>query len=441
MITRRVALALAWLALAHPAVAASGRVIIIGAGMAGLAAARKLRDAGLAVTLLEARNRIGGRVWTSRVWPDIAVDMGASWIHGLEGNPLTVLAKQAGARLHVTDYEQARVWDWSGAVVEPDFAQAEDVMNDATRLADGAPGDLSLAAAIKRTEGWDAATVTKRRLIRAHVNSTVEQEYAAGWQSLSASSYDDADAFGGDDALFPDGYDVLPNALAQGIDVRVGTIVTDILRRPNGVEVICRDGKRFFADTCVVTLPLGVLQAGEVRFHPPLDPARRAAIDRLGMGLLNKCWLRFDRAFWPEDIDWLSFIGPQDGLWAEWISLMPLGQPVLLGFNAGDQARAIEAQDDAPQVASAMAALRVMFGTDIPDPIAYQISRWGQDPYALGSYSYHPPGADRSTRAALAGSDWDGLLQIAGEATSSTHPATVHGAYLSGLAAASAILA
>jgi monoamine oxidase len=184
-----------------------------------------------------------------------------------------------------------------------------------------------------------------------------------------------------------------------------------------------------------------VLQAGSVRFEEPLSRLRQAAIRDLGMGLLNKCWLRFDRIRWPRDADWMQWLGPQDGVWAEWLSLARHGDaPVLLGFNAGAQAAAIEALDDRATVASAMKALRAMFGAGLPEPLAAQITRWSVDPFARGSYSFHAVGTHSKTRRALAGTDWDGRLVFAGEACSDMHPATVHGAYLSGTAAARQVL-
>ena len=110
-----------------------------------------------------------------------------------------------------------------------------------------------------------------------------------------------------------------------------------------------------------------------------------------------------------------------------------------MGFNVGEAARNIETLDDGATIDQAMQVLRSIFGPAVPDPVAAQISRWGKDPYAFGAYSFTAVGTDRRTRQALAGADWDGSLVFAGEAAHAEHPATVHGAYLSGLAAAKTI--
>jgi monoamine oxidase len=159
------------------------------------------------------------------------------------------------------------------------------------------------------------------------------------------------------------------------------------------------------------------------------------------MGLLNKCWLRFDRIAWPDDVDWIEWLGPKDGHFSQWVSLAnAAGLPVLLAFHAGQAGREIEALSDAALQAEAHDALKAMFGSAFPAPVASQTTRWAQDPLALGSYSFNAVGVTAKTRKALAGSDWEGRLIFAGEAASPRHFGTAHGAVLSGRAAADALL-
>lgn len=441
MLTRRCATAmLAALLAPLPLRAASGRsVLVLGAGVAGLGCARALRGAGHAVTVIEARDRIGGRVWTSRLWPGLPVDMGASWIHGVTGNPLTALADEAGARRIPTSYDRALMLDETGRAfaATADLRRAEAVVEAARIAAEESAEDISLSRAITDAPGWRDADDRTRRLIRHVVNSTLEQEYGGDWTEASAWHVDDGAEFPGGDVIFPDGYDSIPAHLGRGLDIRLGQRAVALAPAGQGVAVTLASGAVMTADHAVVTLPLGVLQAGDLRLGAPLSGARQAAIDALGMGLLNKCWLRFDRVAWPDDVDWIQWIGPQDGHWAEWLNLAPAtGAPVLLGFNAGAQARTIEALDDAATADAAHQALRAMFGTAFPAPRAAQITRWSRDALARGAYSFHAVGSSAETRRALAGADWDGRLLLAGEAASHDHPGTVHGALLSGLRAA-----
>jgi len=217
--------------------------------------------------------------------------------------------------------------------------------------------------------------------------------------------------------------------------------VCDVSPVPGGVRVTTAKAAHE-ADHVIITLPLGVLKAGDVRFGRSLAPRRQKAIHRLEMGLLNKCWLRFDRVFWPPEPDMINFVGPQTGLWAEWLNGFPSTcQPLIVGFNGGGVADAIEALDDRATTASAMEALRAMFGSAIPDPVASQISRWRGDRFSRGAYSIIAVGASGKDRRALAGSDWNGRLHFAGEACAQDFPATAHGALSTGRAAAAAILA
>lgn len=226
-----------------------------------------------------------------------------------------------------------------------------------------------------------------------------------------------------------------------GADViRLGEAVIAISPAAKGVTVTTTRGLHH-ADCAVITLPLGVLQSGRVTFVEPLDARRQRAIDGLGMGLLNKCVLRFDRVFWPEDADWIDFLSPAQTLWADWTSyLQATGKPLLAGFNAARTADELEALDDRATRALAMEALRTMFGRSVPDPLGSQVSRWRQDPFALGAYSFKAVGTSKKDRKALFGTDWDGRLHFAGEATSRDQPATVHGALITGREAAKAIL-
>lgn len=414
------------------------RVLVIGAGLSGLAAAKRLKSLGHEVIVLEGRTRIGGRIHTSTAWPDLPIDLGASWIHETTGNPLTSIAAEANATLLTTRYADSIGYDTDGT----EWTTADENQLDAIRtqvydilgIAQDGDEDQTLREALNSLVGPGAGADT-RRLANFILSSEIEQEYAGSAGQLSAYWYNNVTGYSGPDKLFAAGYRVIIDHLAAGLDIRTGHTVTAIDWSEPEVRVTTSGGE-FRAPGVLVTLPLGVLKTGQPVFTPALPAAKQEAIAKLGMGLLNKCYLRFPSVFWPADVDWIEYIPATHGEWTEWVSFKKAAdKPVLLAFLAADTALAMEALSDAQIVASAMTVLRTIYGSGIPEPVGYQITRWSADPFARGSYSFNAVNSTPAMRAALA-APINGRLFFAGEATETTKFATAHGAYLSGLRAA-----
>ena len=186
----------------------------------------------------------------------------------------------------------------------------------------------------------------------------------------------------GEDAFFPHGYDRVPEYLARHLDVDFGVVVRRVVLRPRGVRVETSAGS-IQARAVVVTVPLGVLKREGIEFVPRLPERHEQAIDRLGMGVLSKTFLRFDKPFWPSNLDWQEYLGPRPGAWAEWFSMAKAGPPVLVAFHGGDRARELERADARDVRGDAMRMLRTMFGHDIPAPLAITTTGWSRDRFAL----------------------------------------------------------
>ncbi len=419
------------------------RIVVIGAGLSGLAAAQELYRRGHEVIVVEARERIGGRIWTSSQWADMPLDFGATWIHGPRGNPLTDLAEQINAKRFTTRYEKTVTYNTSGKPLsKAEEVRMEDLRTQvfgALKKAQGKDDDASIRQVIKPLIHQFAESSEAYRFINFILSGAIEQEYSGSVERLSAHWYDSAQEFDGDDVLFAQGFKVIPELLAQGLQIELGQVVKEIQWQRSPVRVMTQTTE-FIADHVVVTLPLGVLQAKRVRFSPELPRSKQNAIAKLGMGVLNKCYLRFPNVFWRADVDWLEYVSARHGEWTEWVSFkQAANMPILLGFNAADRGRAIEAWSDEQIVASAMQTLRTIYGVSIPEPIDYQMTRWASDPFSLGSYSYNPVGAVPKMRQELAAPLAKSLF-FAGEASNKDYFGTAHGAYLSGLRAAQEIL-
>jgi monoamine oxidase len=329
------------------------RVTVVGAGTAGLACSRELTDSGFEVTVLEGRDRIGGRVWTEQL-DGVPAEMGASWIHGQRGNPLTELADRHGVSRIPFAYDPVFPVRGQGAAARAGLFQMNRGLDSFNwRTGDAAATPLSDLLPRRRTPGLEWA-----------IESEIVQEYGADPERLSVLATDEGASFRGGDALLAGSYAGLLRRAAGDLPIITGVNVERIEWSRSGVEVSAADGGTYLSEVVVVTVPIGVLKAGSIAFTPGLPTVTRQAIAGLGSGLLDKLWLAFDEPFWDRDAEMISWIDPErPGRWAEWVNgYRAFGRPVLLGFNGGDEALRLAGTDDRTVVGSAMSALGTMYG-------------------------------------------------------------------------------
>ncbi len=197
-------------------------VIVIGAGAAGLGAARLLHDEGHQVVILEARERIGGRVWTSHAWPDTPLDLGASWIHGIQGNPLTELTRQFQVKTTPTNYDNIITYDAAGrALSDAEWDKLERnlaaVLDESAKTGENLEQDMSLGEALDEAVAELELTEAEQRQLYYAINTTIEHEFAADVAELSLFNWDEGEAFEGGDVIFPGGYGQIMAGLARGL--------------------------------------------------------------------------------------------------------------------------------------------------------------------------------------------------------------------------------
>lgn len=413
-------------------------VVVIGAGIAGLAAAYRLKQAGLRnLTVLEAKDRIGGRVWTDRSW-GIPIDLGASWIHGpSRANPLTALMEAAGMTTFETDDDSVAVFDIGGAAYS-DAVQDSNEADFNALLADISGSGGVNESLRDRLSALRPAALTDRYYLYM-LSAYTEFDFGTDIATISARYFDSDEAFAGKDRIVTTGYDQLADHLAQDLDIRRNEAVTAVDYSDKTV-VVTTASATYEADFVVVAVPLEVLKAGRIAFTPALPAARTTAMNKLSGGAVNKVVLRFPSAFWDTSLQYIGYTPAEKGKYNYFLNFRKFSsENILMTFALGDFALEMEGHDDQQVIDDVMAHLQDIYGTGIPQPTAMLRSRWVADAEIGGAYTCANKGMDDTEFDTMAGNVADRVF-FAGEHTSHDYRGSVHGAFLSGDAAAEAIM-
>ncbi len=407
--------------------AAEADVIVIGAGAAGIAAARDLKAAGRQAIVLEARARVGGRAFTdSSLGP--SYDAGAMFIHWAERNPWVQIARDLG--VETTDESWGggfRVFADGKPMAEADRQKRRGAFGQIDRrleTVDLAKRDLSVKDLLGDL-GPDLSQIASSGLL-----------LSIGEESDRISARDYQRLWAGDDLLVPSGYGNLVARHGAGLDIRLNQPVSEIRWDGPGVSVTTPSGT-LRANACIITVPVGVLKAGAIRFTPELPARTRDALGGIGMGALTKIALKVegDRFGITPGMSFLEAGSPKRLMN---VDLFPEDKDLIIAYCGGDYARELSAAGPDAARAHLTDLLSTMIGADIRKAVTgISFPAWWTDPYSLGSYSVCLPGRE-AAREQLA-EPIGGRLFIAGEATAGGGAMTVGGATLAGRAAAAAV--
>lgn len=407
--------------------AAEADVIVIGAGAAGIAAAHQLKAAGRRAIVLEARDRVGGRAFTdASLGP--AYDAGAMFIHWAERNPWVQIARDLGVATSDESWGGGfRVFAGGQPMADADRQRRRGAFGQIDRrleTVDLAKRDVSIRDLLGDL-GPDLAPIASSGLLLS-IGEESERISARDYQRLWA----------GEDLLVPSGYGNLVARHGAGLDIRLNQPVSEIRWDGPGVSVTTPAGT-LRAQACIVTVPVGVLKAGAIRFTPALPARTRDALDGIGMGALTKIALKVegDRFGISPGTSFLEAGSPKRLMNFD---LFPEGKDLIVAFCGGDHARELSAAGPAATRDHLTTLLSSMIGSDIRKAVTgISFPAWWTDPFARGSYSVCLPGRE-AAREQLA-EPIGGRLFIAGEDTAGGGAMTVGGATLAGRAAAAAV--
>ena len=415
------------------------KVLIIGAGVAGLSAAKYLKENGLEdILVLEARNRIGGRVWTDRSTSS-PIDLGAHWIHGPKGgNPITKLAKKAGAISYKTNNDLIKIYDMEGNVYSD--AQLDEADYYFEFLIELVEKNARSKTSVKDILAEKEPFALEDPLTKYTLSAFLEFSLGGDIKDLSSKHFYDDEEFPGKDRLITNGYDTFSQYIAEGLPVLLEQQVQAIKYKKNPIKVETQADK-FTADYVVITVPLGILKENSIRFKPKLPKRKQEAIDRLELGTVNKVILFFEEAFWETDLQYIGITPPEKGKYNYFLNYRTFSKTnALMTFAFGDFAIEMENHSDEKVIADIMAHLKIMYGENSPQPIKLIRTAWKKDKYTRGSYSFASV-PSTSKDFDLLGQPVDDKLFFAGEHTIHDYRGTVHGAYMTGVRVGEEIIA
>jgi monoamine oxidase len=401
-------------------------VVIVGAGAAGIAAARRLRDADVDCLLVEARQRLGGRAWTVVDDGGFGLDLGCGWLHSANRNPWVEVAQQQGAAIDKSRPPWARRSPEVGFSLaeQEEFQQAIGSFFTRLERVRDRQSDIAAAAYLDPHSRWNGL-----------INALGGYITGAEWDRVSAIDFDRYEDTGVNWRVVK-GYGALMSDCGAHLPAALDCVVRAIDHRGKRLRIDTAKGA-IAADQVIVTVPSAHIAAEQLAFSPAL-PEKTQAAQGLPLGLADKLFMALDRA--DEFGDDIRIFGHTDRAGTGAYQFRPLGRPMIEAYFGGSFAADLEAGGDGAFFDFAVSELVGLFGGAFASRVKpIGLHRWGADPFSLGSYSYARPGfADCRLKLAA---PVDDRLFFAGEACSVGDFSTAHGGWHTGVRAAEGVIA
>lgn len=410
-------------------------VVIVGAGISGLSAAKKLHEKGFKVTVLESQDKVGGRLRTNRSL-GFAFDEGASWIHGIDGNPITTLAQQAGMTTAITDDESIKSYDIGGILrTSTIYKTAEDelytILNSLNKKG-------TTTQSFETVFNNSYPSKAKDRLWKFLLSTYVTFD-TGDLDKLSSLLYNEGEEYSGIEKISTNGYDTIAQFLSKDLNILLNQRVSKV-DYINKKAKITHNGTVTEADYVLITVPLGVLKANSIQFVPSLPSPKQTAIQKIGMSCVNKFLLTWNTAFW-DDVQYISYTPEVKDKFNYFVNFKKVNPAanVLMTFAYANYARQTETMTDVQVIDEIMSHLKDIYGNKIPNPTNMLRTKWQSNENSFGAYSYTVVGTEMRHFDDLA-EEINNKVFFAGEHTEIDYFSTAHGAYLSGIREADKII-
>ncbi|KAG7555159.1 Amine oxidase [Arabidopsis suecica] len=426
-------------------------IIIIGAGISGISAAKVLVENGVEdVLILEATDRIGGRI-QKQSFGDVPVELGAGWIAGVggkESNPVWELASRFNLRTCFSDYTNARfnIYDRSGKIFPTGIAadSYKKAVDSAILKLKSLEAQCSSGQVAEETLSSPKTPIELAIDFILHDFEMAEVEPISTYVDFGEREFLVADERGYECLLYKMAEEFLFTSHGNILDnrLKLNQVVREVQQSRNGVVVKTEDGSVYEANYVIVSASIGVLQSDLLSFQPPLPRWKTEAIQKCDVMVYTKIFLKFPQCFWPcgPGQEFFIYAHEQRGYFTFWQHMENAypGSNILVVTLTNEQSKRVEAQSDQETMKEAMSVLRDMFGSTIPYATDILVPRWWNNRFQRGSYSNYPMISDNQLLQNIKAPV--GRVFFTGEHTSEKFSGYVHGGYLAGIDTSKSLL-